>query len=133
MLMQDSLDRHPSHVLPGAESVGIITIEDVIEELLQQASLPARQSPPQAFFLLSSVAAVGPVAHGGSCAGNPPSCSLEARILQTCPASGQTPWATATFAMPYLTGVKAGTPDRWCRWHNASGVAGDCGRDGPVH
>lgn len=41
MLVQDSLERHASHVLPGAESVGIITIEDVIEELLQQACMPA--------------------------------------------------------------------------------------------
>ena len=32
----DLQERHPSMVLPGAESVGIITIEDVIEELLQQ-------------------------------------------------------------------------------------------------
>jgi hypothetical protein len=30
-------------VLPGAESVGIITIEDVIEELLQQVP-PSRQA-----------------------------------------------------------------------------------------
>lgn len=37
-------ERHPSMVLPGAESVGIITIEDVLEELLQQV-MPTPASP----------------------------------------------------------------------------------------
>ena len=46
MLVQDPMERHASHVLPGAESVGIITIEDVIEELLQQAC-PARLIIPR--------------------------------------------------------------------------------------
>ena len=37
----DLQERHHSMVLPGAESVGIITIEDVIEELLQQVPPPS--------------------------------------------------------------------------------------------
>lgn len=92
MLVQDPMERHASHVLPGAESVGIITIEDVIEELLQQA----RQ-------LAAACAVVAcPVKH---CALSTP-LPATSLFLDGIPI-GYLLWPTATCAMPLDDGVKA--------------------------